>query len=191
MFRRPPSLHRVPRVGSPASQVLLRRSDSLPPSRRAPLPSPGGTAVRSSFAPAGPSTCCGPGPLIFRSPDRILMRRGSGSPRFLWDPLADMPCSWTPVDRDVRPLRRRGFCLPSEPRTSAPPPHKISGLDHTACPLAVYASPGALLQQTQDSLPAGGHPWPCWIGYQPGPIERFPVPSPFPSPRLCLAHRLR
>jgi hypothetical protein len=40
----------------------------------------------------------------------------------------------------------------------------ISGLYHTACTLAVYASQSRLpvyfLTTTQDSLPAGGQPWP-------------------------------
>ncbi len=40
------------------------------------------------------------------------------------------------------------------------PNSQISRLDHAACMLAVYASPPPLLTDTQDSLPAGGQPWP-------------------------------
>jgi hypothetical protein len=42
----------------------------------------------------------------------------------------------------------------------APPP-SISGLNHTARSLAVYASQGEILTTTQDSLPVG---WPAFPG---------------------------
>jgi len=74
-----------------------------------------------------------------------------------WGVLARMPCSPTPVER-----RRLGLIdaavLPSVfPRTSAPTNISISGLNHTAYGLAVYASQLRSPAPTQDSLPAGDH----------------------------------
>jgi len=51
--------------------------------------------------------------------------------------------------------------LPSlQPKRSALATVPISGLNHTAHALAVYASQTTLLAPTQDSLPAGRHLWP-------------------------------
>ena len=70
---------------------------------------------------------------------------------------------------------------------STPATFRISGLNHTARALAVYASQGGLLHR-HARLASGGWPTlPGGTGYPPGPIERFQViPSSFP--RLRLAH---
>ena len=58
----------------------------------------------------------------------------------------------------------------------------ISGLNHTAFDLAVYASQGRSPATTQDSLPAAGPALPDGIGYPQGSDERFHIAdSPFPS----------
>src|ERR1700677_2203060 len=49
----------------------------------------------------------------------------------------------------------------------------ISGLNHTAFDLAVYASQWRSPLPTQDLLPAAGPALPDGIGYPQGPCERF------------------
>ena len=51
----------------------------------------------------------------------------------------------------------------------------ISGLNHTAFDLAVYASQGRFPATTQDSLPAAGPALPDGIGYPQGFNERFHI----------------
>jgi hypothetical protein len=51
----------------------------------------------------------------------------------------------------------------------------ISGLNHTAFDLAVYASQGRSPATTQDSLPAAGPALPGGIGYPQGSDERFHI----------------
>ena len=60
---------------------------------------------------------------------------------------------------------------------------KISGLNHTAFDLAVYASQWKSPAPTQDSLPAAGPALPDGIGYPQGSDKRFHIASdpPFPS----------
>jgi hypothetical protein len=59
----------------------------------------------------------------------------------------------------------------------------ISGLNHTAFDLAVYASRWRSPATAQDSLPAAGPALPDGIGYPQGSNERFHIcdDSPFPS----------
>ena len=67
----------------------------------------------------------------------------------------DMPCSSTPVVRPRQALQRFRVAFQS---INAVGNHdtSISVLNHTAYPLAVYASQRRLPDATQDSLPAGG-----------------------------------
>ena len=51
----------------------------------------------------------------------------------------------------------------------------ISGLNHTAFDLAVYASQWRSPATTQDSLPAAGPALPDGIGYPQGSDERFHI----------------
>jgi hypothetical protein len=70
---------------------------------------------------------------------------------------------------------------------------QISGLNHTAFDLAVYASQGRSPATTQDSLPAAGPALPDGIGYPQGSDKRFHIGDdpPFPSfltqTRTCAA----
>lgn len=128
-------------LSSPASQVVWVTPTSCRPSRWASLPRP----------------------LI---PPRCT--EATGSPRFLGSPCTCMPCSSTPVGP------RRQACygasvLPSAiAKASAPTSDfSLSGLNHTAYMLVVYASRRQLPDAAQDSLPAGGQPWlgrnlTCW-----------------------------
>ena len=143
MTRHPPSLHGVPRDGSPASSVLWRCYDTLNPSRRASFPSLGGTAIASATSlPQGAGALClwawanwSPG--VQPGVDRGDLRALPGS----WaDPLVYMPWANTPGDprRQAIPAPRM---LPSDrPTTSAPRSCSLSRLITTACTLAVYAS---------------------------------------------------
>jgi hypothetical protein len=66
--------------------------------------------------------------------------RPEGLPGSWMDPDAGMPCSWTPEGPGSQ-ASTAPEVLPSAPRTaSAPSTRALSGLDYTACPLAVYAS---------------------------------------------------
>jgi hypothetical protein len=69
----------------------------------------------------------------------------TGPPRFLEDPALNVPCSPTPVG----PPRSAATALPSRlppiGKRRLPRQILISGLNHTACSLAVYASQGGLL----------------------------------------------
>ena len=72
--------------------------------------------------------------------------------------------------------------LPSAFVTASATATDISRLIHTARMLAVYASPTTSPASTQDSLPAGGTPWPdetVRSGLALGSIRKFPV-SAFP-----------
>ena len=65
----------------------------------------------------------------------------------------------------------------------------LSGLNHTACRLPVYASQDGLPHHHATLGSGCRHAWPGWIGYLPGPYERFPELSLLSSfLRLCLAH---
>jgi hypothetical protein len=136
-----PLLRGVPWVGSPTSLLLLRHSDS---------PSP---PLRFAFALLGSST------------SRWRRQGLPGS----WGILPCMPCSPTPVGPQRRASRASPCwslqcCLPLFRRRRLPRLRLISGLYHTAYMIAVYASrprlPVYFFTAPQDSLPAGGPPWP-------------------------------
>jgi hypothetical protein len=65
-------------------------------------------------------------------------------PRFLEDPTVNVPCSSTPVGPWRSATAALWCCLPRFGTTSTPTIPKISRLNHTARPLAVYASQGGL-----------------------------------------------
>jgi len=127
-----------------------------------------------------------PGPefflVVFPHP-RLSRWRWRGLPGSWGTPVRTCPAlgprGALPIQRDDRSV------LPSAKATaSALPYQSLSGLDHTACALAVYASqPGSPLA-TQDSLPAGRQPWPggtCtrWVpssGFRSG-HDHPPLPS--------------
>ena len=67
----------------------------------------------------------------------------------------------------------------------------MSGLNDTACPLAVYASPRRLPDATQNSLPVGGQPFPGGSDYPLGSMRSFTPESlpAIPSEQAFLAHQ--
>jgi hypothetical protein len=172
-----PSLHRVPRVGSPASAVLR----DAPTSRR---PSPiasfsfahgyhGVRAVRSPQRAAPRDEARRVGDAALRAPRVRPWRR------------RDLPGSWaTPCARapledpgeTSAPSQFGASMLPSAVRIASAlakntfrgsvtqPAHSLSTLRSGGRPCA-----------TQDSLPAGGQPLPGGSEYPPGCIARFQV----------------
>ena len=92
----------------------------------------------------------------------------------------NVPCSSTPAG-PLPSTNCRASMLPSAKLTaSAPARTVISGLNHTALPLAVYASQGELPHR-HARLASGGWPaLPSGAGYPPGSNETFQV-IPFSS----------
>ena len=82
-----------------------------------------------------------------------------GSPRFLADLRSHALLQPTPVDPRCQ-ATTASTVLPSHSRTGSASTKSDFGAVHTAYDLAVYASPLRLPSTAQDSLPAGGHPWP-------------------------------
>ena len=171
MLRRRSLLRRVPRVGSPASSLLLRRSDF---SRPGSLGSP----PRSPFRPLPPEV--------------------TRSPRFLGNPCARAACQrprWgggvrTPGDH-APALRLRRCCLPRSP-PCRPHDMPISGLAHAAHAPAVYASQPPS-RTVHARLAPGGGPRP----YRYGTLTRRSLREvsvrymTSSSPRLRLAQGVR
>jgi len=131
----------VPRVGSPASQVLSRSSDSSAPfPPRFGCPSRGRYRPRArSFAPAGGEhTVDGQGS-FHRGPRPGSRGGGVRPPRFLGD-----PCTYAMLSDPGRALGSRPLdpsVLPAHTLTAlAPAMRSFSGLNHLAPVLAVYAS---------------------------------------------------
>ena len=178
MIRRPASLHAVRRCcGVPAlPRYYQGAATSRRPSRLAPFPSLGGTAGASAVRSPRPRTrgrrawaCCGSA-----GPGRSSVRRRRQELPSSWGtPIAPSPCSGDPGRTPgVRPLRRRG-AAPAM-RTTRAPALGLSGLNHTALALAVYASPGRL--PAEGARLASGR-WSGFAGrasHPQGPDERFP-----------------
>ena len=164
--------------GSPASSVLSRRSDSRRPFRllafvRSAVPR---TAVRRQAA----GSCCyrllfGTAPVPQSSPFGSHSWRHAGSPRFLGNPFAHMPCSSTPADRMRQAVRDTpDIAFRSVDGVGSAFSH-VSRLNDTACALAVYASRFGLLQYRARLAPRW---WPTLTGqdsHLPGCIRRFPL----------------
>jgi hypothetical protein len=146
-------------LGSPASSLLRRAPTPRHPSRRASLPSFGGTAA-------------------------IQRPEMTRSPKFLGDPHACVPRFFDPGGTSgAGPPGRtvptycssgvafRAFCLVGFHNLD------ISGPDSAAHTLAVYASwsrsPVCFLTTTQDSLPAGGPAFAGRARYPQGRVTKF------------------
>src|SRR5215831_11164997 len=71
----------------------------------------------------------------------------TGPPRFLEDPAVNVPCSPTPVGPPRSATTALRCRLPPIGKRRLPRQILISGLNHTACSLAVYASRGGLLHR--------------------------------------------
>jgi hypothetical protein len=92
------------------------------------------------------------------APHPVIFEELSGSPKFPGNPRDHSPCSPTPVGPDPRertPCQRirHGPRIRRRRRLTT---SRISGLNHTAFGLAVYASQWKLPATTQDSLPVAG-----------------------------------
>src|SRR6516162_6887235 len=100
------------------------------------------------------------------------------------------------IRRALRPRRDQAAHLDQGQDCLTRPPHltttrahneEISGLNHTAFDLAVYASQWRFPATTQDSLLAVGPTLPGGIGYPQGSNERFHIRSPFPEHRGAMS----
>ena len=130
---------------SPRASLRFLRS-ALPPLRRSSLP-------------RGATTPRGPGLLLPRRPRRLSSVEKTRPPRFL-----DNPCVHAPLSDPGGPptpghysagdgVFRTDYYVDSAMML-------ISGLNHAACTLPVYASRPRSPQDAQHSVPAGGQPWP-------------------------------
>ena len=139
------TISRLRLLASPRASLRLLRS-ALPPLRRSSLPRDG-------------TTPRGPGPLLPRRPRRLSSVEKTRPPRFL-----DNPCVHAPLSDPGAPpapghyrtgdgVFRTGYYVDSTMMV-------ISGLNHAACTLPVYASRPRSPQDAQHSVPAGGQPWP-------------------------------
>jgi hypothetical protein len=81
------------------------------------------------------------------SPKPASSTEMAGSPRFLEDPTMNVPCSPTPAGPPRSATAALWCCLPPNGRRRLPRQILISGLNHTARTLAVYASQGGLLHR--------------------------------------------
>ena len=133
--------------------------DSLGPWRRASFPSLGATRrCACRFAPCGPGHPTAGLGFVIRSPlPEVIAWRPSGPPKFLENPPVPLPCSPTPAG-PTRQAIRRSRHGPRYVHNEGSHDYILSGLNHTALALAVYASwSGSPQRCTQDSLPAVGH----------------------------------
>jgi hypothetical protein len=136
--------------------------------------------------PAKPDADLGPG--VFGSGNPLQPAVSGvetpGRPKFLENPSVPTPCSRTPAGPTqlAKTLRQHG------PRTfnnEGSQRQVISGLNRTASALTVYASPGPLLDRTQDSFLVAGQALPGGIHTRRVPTKGFydvatSLP-PFPS----------
>lgn len=174
-----PFLHRVQEGLFPRFIDTMGRSDSPSPvSTRFSVASRYHRCVRDSFpvvadAPTGGQGVVGSG-LPIRNYSTV---ETSGSLRFLGNPNGLSPCSSTPV-------RPTALCGTKCSATDTAPAYvhdegsrrfKLSGLNHTALGLAVYASQGKSPGPTQDSLLAAGPALPGGVDTRWVPVKGFRV----------------
>lgn len=139
--------------------------------------------------------------LVVRSPLPLRLRLSSslpsdptpaGGPGALWCGRSFAACRWSVRASQVPGELSCAYALLSDPggtratrlyggltrppkwqRRRLPAGEAISGLNHTALALAVYASTRPLRGALQDSLPAAGQALPGGIGYPQSSNERF------------------
>jgi len=176
MRQRLPSTGSPAGRASPASTVPRAAPTSRRPSRRASLPSLGGTRLVPVFVPNHAEHARGrPGAVCSGWPPSGLCRRETtGPPTFLGNPGVHMPCSKTPVGSSpLDRLQRPDAAFRTVWTTSAPTNSPLSRLNHTAWALAVYASQGGLPQPHARLASGCRSALPGRIGYLPGSSERF------------------
>ena len=156
------------------------RSDFLPLFSSGLFCSPSDTAPRSLVRshPGANATRHGPGDWSPASPPGLL----GGNGRISQVPEGPLCLHAMLSDPDRISVQCR-----LAPRCCLPPLEQrrllhctLSGLNHTACRLPVYASQDGL-PHLHATLGSGCWPaWPGWIDYPPGPYEKFPEQSLFP-----------
>ena len=163
VIRHSASLHWLPRA---AVRQFHRYYQSAPtshrPSRLAPFRSLSGTTDCRSSRGGGELPFCRPlvgtdaGASILRL--RLTHVETAGSPRFLDNPFANMPCSSTPADR-TRQASKTHPILPSA-RLTASAPRSVTFRGSITQPvrsLSTLRSSDCSDNTAQDSLPADGH----------------------------------
>ena len=139
------TISRLRFLASPRASLRFLRS-ALPPLRRSSLP-------------RGATTPRGPGLLLPRRPHRLSTVEKTRPPRFLDNPCVHAPLS-DPGGPPTPGHYRTGdgvFRIRYDVDSAM---ILISGLNHAACTLPVYASRPGSPQDAQHSVPAGGQPWP-------------------------------
>ncbi len=131
MFPRPPFPPPGPcGTGSPASPVLRRSSDSLPPIPTPFVSSGAGTTVRSQLSLPSANRACSDGPGL-GSPGRplpgSLTVETTGSRRFLRDPNVHAPCSPTPVGPPCQAIAALRCCRRTVRRQRLPRSEQFRG----------------------------------------------------------------
>jgi hypothetical protein len=129
----------------------MRRSEFRRPSRHACLRVMV-TARCACVRSRGPDADPGPGAFGFGSPTPIADRDGRTLSSFRGILLCLCPALGTPAG-PLRQAIRRSDAAPAAATARAPTIRRLSGLNHTASALAVYASPHGSHRRTQDSLP--------------------------------------
>ncbi len=101
------------RPGSPASPVLWPTPIPPHPSRQLRLPSPSGTFRRTLVRSLGRRARAGQGQVhgLRRTQLRYLQKEMRRPPRFLGDPIACMPRTWTPAGSARQAIRRAAFAF--------------------------------------------------------------------------------
>ena len=198
----------------PKSGSLIRRLASLPwlrvgpvrqlhryyqgaatscrPSRRASLPSLGGTSVPLVlFAPRRTSAPPRPGVGHPVAPAGKLPRKRQDLPSSWGTPIVRLHMFHTDAGRiaDTRPLRCRDMA-PGHRKAKAPA-KGLSTLNSMAFGLAVYASQCGLPRPTQNSLPAAGQALPGGLSTRKVPMKGFRYASYMTSSLPKLSWRKR
>ena len=179
-----PFLHGVQEGLFPRFNDTTRCSDSRPP-----LP-PHFVSFAWRYHPCVPCsspTALDAGPwiileLVSGSPSGLLRVETAGSPKFPGNPRDHSPCSPTPAGPGTLGHACVAGTAPASDQDEDSH-EELSGLNHTAFDLAVYASQGWSPTTTQDSLSAAGPALPDGIGYPQGSYKRFQVCGfpPLPS----------
>jgi len=162
-------------AGSPASSVLRSAPTPDRPSRRASLPSLGGTSraplLRSRRRVARRRRAWG---LVFGPPTDFLARRRSGLPGSWGTPLRTCPALRPRRDRGARPLPAPRCSLPRGQQRRLSRTIRLTGFHHTACTLPVYASQRRS-PSDHATLGSGWRPTFAGRGWLPaGSHEKFP-----------------
>ena len=169
------TISRLRFLASPRASLRFLRS-ALPPLRPSSLPRDG-------------TTPRGPGLLLPRRPRRLSSVEKTRPPRFLDNPCVHAPLS-DPGGPPAPGHYRTGDGVFRTADYVDSTMMLISGLNHAACTLPVYASRPRSPQDAQHSVPAGGQPWPgrtlaCGVAQKVSvmsvPLHGIPLHQALPS----------